>query len=164
MGTLCATGISAHKVGLTIDRWLALRYEPLSRLLLVSCCGRFAGSLTLFDGLVLVEKVVIRVSPFGSFTGSLTQPEHHRNEIDKRIDGYDQPSVGEKDASTDVDECYEDDDDERPQEECIYRGLAHRNECVSCFLKKVSNGHSGDLAFLEPFCSMSVRCSSFVIG
>ena len=111
METFCVTGISVQKVGLTIDRWLALRYEPLERLLLVSCCGPFAGSLTLFDGLVLMEMVVIRVSPCGRFTGSLTQPEYHREKIHKRIDGYDQPGGGEKEARSDIGQY---DDDERP--------------------------------------------------
>jgi hypothetical protein len=119
--------------------------------------ARFTGSLTLFDGRDLVEEVVVRVSWCASFTGSLTQPEYHREEIRKRIDGEDQPGGAEKDTRED-EEPYE---DERPQEECIYRGLAHRNECVSRFLKKVSNGHSCDLAFLEPHCSMAVCGPSF---
>jgi hypothetical protein len=108
--------------------------------------------LTLFDGIDLVEEVVVRVSWCASFPGSLTQPEYHREEIRKRIDGEKQPRVAEKDARED-EEPYE---DERRQEERIDRGLAHRNACESRFLQEVNSCHSYDLAFLEPCCSMSV--------
>jgi hypothetical protein len=123
--------------------------------------SRFTGSLTLFDGRDLVEEVVVRVSWCASFTGSLTQPEYHREEIRKRIDGENHPGVAEKDTR---EEKKEPDEDERRQEERIYRGLAHRNACVSRFLQEVNSGHSYDRAFLEPCCSMSVWYSSFATG
>ena len=93
--------------------------------------SRFTSSLTLFDGRELVEEVVVRVSWFPSFTSSLTQPEYHREEIRKRVDGEKHPRVAEKDAR---EEKKEPDGDERRQEERIDRGLAHRNECVSGLL------------------------------
>ncbi len=78
----------------------------------------------------------------------------------QRIDGEDQPGGGEKDTREDE----EPDEDERRQEECIHRGLAHRNECVSRLLQKVTSGHSCDPVFLEPHGSMSVCGSSFATG
>ena len=134
-----------HSVGFA-GEWLARHVQRFQ-------LPRFTGSLALFDGRELVEEVVVRVSWFPSFTSSLTQPEYHREEIRKRIDGEKQPWVAEKDAREEKKEPYV---DERRQEERIDRGLAHRNACESRFLQEVNSNHSYDLAFLEPFCSMSV--------
>lgn len=67
---------------------------------------------------LLVEEVVVRVPCCGRFAGSLTQPEHHRGEIRKRIDERHQPGVAEKDTREE-----EPQEDERRQEERIYCGL-----------------------------------------
>ena len=93
--------------------------------------SRSTGSPTLIGGRELVEEVVVRVSWFPSFTSSLTQPEYHREEIRKRVDGEEHPRGAEKDAR---EEKKEPNGDERRQEERIDRGLAHRNECVSGLL------------------------------
>jgi len=42
------------------------------------------------------------------------------------------------------------------QEECIQRGLAHRNKRASRLLSKANGGHSCDPAFLEHQSSMSI--------
>ena len=89
------------------------------------------------------------------------QPEYHREEIRKRVDGQEHPRGAEKDTR---EEKKEPDGDERRQEERIDRGLAHGNECASRYLQKMNSSHRYDRAFLEPCCSMSICFSSFATG
>lgn len=119
-----------HSLGFS-GAWLASQVQRVQ-------FSRFTGSLTLIDGKESMEEVVVRVSWCTSFTSSLTQPEYHREKIRKRVDGEQHPRVAEKDAR---EEKKEPNGDECRQEERIDRGLAHRNEGVSCYLQKMSSGH-----------------------
>jgi hypothetical protein len=104
------------------------------------------------NGIVLVKQVVVRALCYGGLMGSLTEPEYRREEIRKRRDGEDQPRIRRKDTR------HEQADEDGPrQEERIDGCLAHRNECVSHFLK---NGHSCNPVFLEPSGSMAIESLS----